>query len=49
MAKLSIFLFFWGLTTFAINRADILGIILAVFGFLCLFTIVEDLEDNERY
>ena len=49
MTKLIIFLFFWMLTTFAISRADIIGIVLALTGFLYLYFATEELEHNERY
>ncbi len=46
MLKLSIFFIFWMLTTFAISRADPIGMVLAVTGFLFLYFFAEELEEN---
>ena len=37
------FFFFWALTTYAISRGDIMGILLAAFGFVFMHTMLEDL------
>ena len=40
------FIFFWALTTYAISRADLFGLVLAVSGFLIMNNLIEELFDN---
>ena len=40
------FIFFWLLTTFALSRGDVFGLILSVTGFLVMHTYIEELFDN---
>ena len=41
------FIFFWLLTTFALSRGDVFGLILSVAGFLVMHTIIEDSFGSE--
>jgi hypothetical protein len=44
--KYANFFFFWILTTFAISRADPIGLFLSVVGFLIMHNYIEELFDN---
>lgn len=41
------FILFWALTTFALSRADMLGLFLSVVGFLVMHTFIEDMLPEE--
>jgi hypothetical protein len=41
------FIIFWALTTLALSRADMIGLLLSVVGFLVMHTLIEDSFDSE--
>jgi hypothetical protein len=40
------FVFFWMLATFALSRADPMGLLLSLVGFLVMHTYIEELFDD---
>jgi hypothetical protein len=39
------FIFFWALTTYAISKGDVIGMVLAVTAFLIMHTVIEEMND----